>query len=86
MAATESNRRTKGSRIVGDHRTRLAEELQQRYVGGESIRSIAEEVGRSYGFVQGLLKESGVSLRGRGGDTRGRGGVRPGAGATAEEH
>ena len=38
---------------------------------GESIRSIAEDSGRSYGFVHGVLKESGATLRGRGGATRG---------------
>ena len=36
---------------------------------GEGIRKIAEVRGRSYGFVYNLLKESGVELRGRGGDT-----------------
>lgn len=63
----------KGSRVAGDQRTRLAAEFRQRYEGGASIRSIADEAGRSYGFVQGLLKETGVNLRGRGGATRGRG-------------
>lgn len=62
---------TKGARITGDQRTSLATTFGERYAGGESIRSIAVETGRSYGFVHGVLKESGASLRGRGGATRG---------------
>lgn len=71
MAVTDSNRPIKGARIVGDGRARLGEQLRQRYEAGESIRSIASDLERSYGFVQGLLKENGVNLRGRGGATRG---------------
>jgi len=61
----------KGSRISGTQRTTLASEYAKRYSGGESIRKIAEDAGRSYGFVHNVLKESGVALRGRGGATRG---------------
>ena len=61
----------KGSRISGAQRTTLASQYAERYTGGESIRTIAEEAGRSYGFVHNVLKESGVALRGRGGATRG---------------
>ena len=35
-------------------------------------RALAEETGRSYGFVHRMLSESGVTLRGRGGATRGK--------------
>ena len=62
---------TKGARITGDQRSSLAKVFGERYAGGESIRSIAADSGRSYGFVHGVLKESGASLRGRGGATRG---------------
>ena len=62
---------TKGARITGDQRTSLAQTFGERYAGGESIRSIAQDTGRSYGFVHGVLKESGAALRGRGGATRG---------------
>jgi hypothetical protein len=62
---------TKGARITGDQRSSLARTFGERYAGGESIRSIAQDTGRSYGFVHGVLKESGASLRGRGGATRG---------------
>jgi hypothetical protein len=61
----------KGSRISGAQRTTLATQYAKRYAGGESIRKIADDAGRSYGFVHNVLKESGVSLRGRGGATRG---------------
>ena len=61
----------KGSRISGAQRTTLATQYAKRYAGGESIRKIADDAGRSYGFVHNVLKESGFSLRGGGGATRG---------------
>src|SRR5205823_218053 len=63
----------KGSRITGAQRTSLASTYAKRYAAGDSIRAIADEAGRSYGFVHGVLKEAGVDLRGRGGATRGAG-------------
>lgn len=60
----------KGARITGAQRGTLAEQFAKRYAAGESIRAIAEDTGRSYGFVHGVLKESGAELRGRGGATR----------------
>jgi predicted transcriptional regulator len=62
----------KGARITGDDRSNLARDLKSRYDGGASIRSLAAETGRSYGFVHRILSESEVSLRSRGGATRGR--------------
>lgn len=62
----------KGARITGNERSKLAGELKKKYTGGASIRSLAEETNRSYGFVHRMLTESGVQLRGRGGATRGR--------------
>ena len=61
----------KGSRITGDGRKDLASSLVERYNRGESIRSLADDIGRSYGFVHGVLSESGVTMRSRGGATRG---------------
>jgi hypothetical protein len=61
----------KGSRITGTQRTTLASQYAKRYAAGESIRKIADDAGRSFGFVHGVLKEAGVELRGRGGATRG---------------
>lgn len=62
----------KGGRITGTSRTELAGRLKDRYAAGESIRSLAESTGRSYGFVHTLLGESQVPLRGRGGPNRRR--------------
>lgn len=62
---------SRGARIVGEARTDLSAALCRRYLAGESIRSMAADVGRSYGFVQALLKEQGIELRSRGGATRG---------------
>ena len=62
----------KGTRITGDDRERLSTDLRRRYDEGESIRALAEDAGRSYGFVHRILTESGTTLRGRGGATRGR--------------
>jgi predicted transcriptional regulator len=62
----------KGARITGTDRSKLAGELKKKYTGGASIRALAEETGRSYGFVHRILTESEVTLRGRGGATRGR--------------
>lgn len=61
----------KGARITGIQREALAKTFAKRYASGDSIRRIAEESGRSFGFVHGVLTESGTSLRGRGGATRG---------------
>ncbi len=62
----------KGARITGSDRATLATDLSRKYSDGASIRSLAEETGRSYGFVHRILKESEVSLRSRGGATRGK--------------
>ena len=62
----------KGARITGGDRTKLAADLKRRYSSGASIRELAAETGRSYGFIHRMLSESGVALRGRGGATRGK--------------
>ncbi len=61
---------TKGSRITGTARIKLASDLRKKYEKGQSIRALAESTGRSYGFVHRLLVDGGVELRGRGGATR----------------
>lgn len=61
----------KGARLTGEDRDKLAAELVRKYESGSSIRALAEETGRSYGFVHRVLSESDVTLRGRGGATRG---------------
>jgi helix-turn-helix protein len=62
----------KGARITGGDRNKLAVDLKRRYSAGSSIRILASETGRSYGFVHRMLSEAGVTLRGRGGATRGK--------------
>jgi hypothetical protein len=62
----------KGARITGGDRNKLAADLKRKYTSGRSIRELASETGRSYGFVHRMLGEAGVSLRGRGGATRGK--------------
>jgi predicted transcriptional regulator len=62
----------KGSRVTGPAREKLAADLKRKYEAGQSIRSLAEETGRSYGFVHRMLSEADVTLRGRGGATRGK--------------
>jgi Helix-turn-helix domain len=63
---------TKGRRVTGGDRSKLASDLRKRYEGGASIRELAADTGRSYGFVHRILSESGATLRGRGGATRNR--------------
>ncbi len=62
----------KGSRVTGPAREKLAADLKRKYESGASIRALAEETGRSYGFVHRMLSEADVTLRGRGGATRGK--------------
>jgi hypothetical protein len=62
----------KGARITGATRDKLAVDLRKKYDSGKSIRALADESGRSYGFVHRILSESGTTLRGRGGPTRRR--------------
>lgn len=60
----------KGSRVTGGERDSLSNQLKRKYESGASIRALAEESGRSYGFVHRILSEAGATLRGRGGATR----------------
>lgn len=62
----------KGSRVTGAERDKLASDLRKKYEGGQSIRTLAESTGRSYGFIHRILSENGATLRGRGGATRGK--------------
>ncbi|MUM22787.1 transcriptional regulator [Mycobacterium sp. CBMA271] len=45
-------------------------ELKSAYEKGASIRVLAAQSGRSYGYIHRALVESGVTLRGRGGPNR----------------
>ncbi|ABS04373.1 hypothetical protein Krad_2909 [Kineococcus radiotolerans SRS30216 = ATCC BAA-149] len=70
VGVTETIKR--GTRLSGAEREQLADELSKGYAEGKSIRALAEETGRSYGFVHRLLSENDVTLRSRGGATRGK--------------
>ncbi|MGL6233883.1 MAG: helix-turn-helix domain-containing protein [Segniliparus sp.] len=59
--------RRKGVRVLGSDRTELQADLKAKYEAGASIRSLAQETGRSYGFVHKVLVESKTALRARGG-------------------
>ena len=48
-------------------RDQLLNELRNAYESGASIRSLVASTGRSYGSVHGLLRESGTTMRSRGG-------------------
>ncbi len=67
---TQTATLSKGTRITGEHRDKLAVDLRTKYEKGASIRALAEATGRSYGFVHRVLSEAEVTLRGRGGATR----------------
>jgi predicted transcriptional regulator len=56
-----------GQRVVGLERSELMRTVRGKYERGASIRELADEYGRSYGFIHRLLSESLVELRGRGG-------------------
>lgn len=70
--ATAKTALKKGVRITGASRDSVTAKVRQRYQTGESIRSMAADLGRSYGFVHRILVDAKVPLRGRGGATRGK--------------
>lgn len=57
----------KGARITGTDRNKVFTDLKKKYEKGVSIRQLADESGRSYGFIHRVLSEGGVTLRPRGG-------------------
>jgi predicted transcriptional regulator len=61
---------TLNTRISGAERERLAKTLRKSYEKGASLRELAGQTGRSYGFVHRVLTDAGVTLRGRGGAPR----------------
>jgi hypothetical protein len=60
----------KGTRITGAERTKLATQVVRAYGKGASVRELAEQHGRSYGFIHRLLVEADATMRSRGGATR----------------
>jgi hypothetical protein len=67
-----SDTAAKGARISGSARDELRADVSEKYLKGNSIRDLAVEIGRSYGFVHRLLVEAEVPLRGRGGAPKSR--------------
>lgn len=53
--------------LKGPERQRAAAQAADLYAQGATIRSIAEQMGRSYGGARALLLDAKVELRGRGG-------------------
>ena len=45
----------------------LLNELRSAYEGGASIRTLVASTGRSYGSIHSMLRESGTTMRSRGG-------------------
>ncbi|MEV0670148.1 helix-turn-helix domain-containing protein [Mycobacterium sp. NPDC050441] len=54
-------------REMNMNRGELLSELRKAYEGGASIRSLVAKTGRSYGSIHSLLRESGTTMRSRGG-------------------
>lgn len=52
---------------TNDSRQKLLSELRNAYEGGASIRALVASTGRSYGSIHSLLRESGTTMRSRGG-------------------
>lgn len=48
-------------------RTELLHQLRNAYEGGASIRTLVANTGRSYGSIHSMLRESGTTMRSRGG-------------------
>lgn len=56
--------------LTGDARTTARDKAAHLYAQGCTIRSIAIQLGRSYGATHALLHEAGVTMRPRGGNVR----------------
>ena len=48
-------------------RDELLHQLRDQYEHGASIRKLVASTGRSYGSIHSMLRESGTTMRGRGG-------------------
>lgn len=56
-----------GTQLRGNTRTTAARHAADLYTQGCTIRSVARQLGRSYGCTRALLLEAGVRLRPKGG-------------------
>jgi Helix-turn-helix domain len=48
-------------------RDQMLHDLRSAYEGGASIRTLVASTGRSYGSIHSMLRESGTTMRSRGG-------------------
>jgi predicted transcriptional regulator len=55
----------KHSRVTGQQRAELGKALKSEYEKGTSLRQLAAESGRSYGFIHRMLAEEGITFRSR---------------------
>lgn len=61
---------TTGLILTGNARQTTRQQAADLYQQGCTIRSVAHQIGRSYGGTRVLLLEAGVQLRGRGSSVR----------------
>ncbi len=54
-------------------RNELLDELRSAYEQGASIRALVATTGKSYGSIHSMLRESGTTMRSRGGPNHRRG-------------
>jgi hypothetical protein len=54
-------------RKLNKSRDQVLQDLRSAYEGGASIRSLVATTGRSYGSIHSMLRESGTTMRSRGG-------------------
>jgi hypothetical protein len=54
-------------RKLNKSRDQVLQDLRSAYEGGASIRSLVAATGRSYGSIHSMLRESGTTMRSRGG-------------------
>jgi helix-turn-helix protein len=54
-------------KMANETRDQLLHDLRNAYERGASIRSLVASTGRSYGSIHSMLRESGTTMRSRGG-------------------
>ncbi|HEX3547884.1 MAG TPA: helix-turn-helix domain-containing protein [Mycobacterium sp.] len=54
-------------RKLNKSRDQMLHELRSAYERGASIRTLVASTGRSYGSIHSMLRESGTTMRSRGG-------------------
>ncbi|MGC2652987.1 MAG: helix-turn-helix domain-containing protein [Mycobacterium sp.] len=52
---------------INKNRDQMLDELRSAYEGGASIRNLVATTGKSYGSIHSMLRESGTTMRSRGG-------------------